>query len=90
MLLHFLYYILTPLLTFYALLLFMRWSGILYKTKYCPRCGNKELNRIPKAFLDKLVLVITLGILPFIRYECISCLWQGTRWEKPKSQSKGK
>jgi len=56
----------------------MRLTGILKKKK-CPSCEH-NLHRVPKTLGDRLFLLMTLNILPFRRYKCLHCGWEGLRW----------
>jgi hypothetical protein len=54
----------------------------------CPSCDGK-LTRKKRDSGDFLVIVLTFGILPFKRYKCLQCGWEGLRWRKRKEVNKG-
>lgn len=64
----------------------MRMFNILRKTN-CPSCTGR-LTRKTRTLGDKIVIVSTLGILPFRRYRCVHCGWEGLRWNVRKEQRK--
>ena len=54
----------------------------------CPQCGGK-LTRKKRNAGDHVVIAFTLGLLPFKRYKCIQCGWEGLRWRKHHEVNKG-
>jgi len=54
----------------------------------CPSCGGK-LTRKKRDAGDYFLIGISLGILPFKRYRCIQCGWEGLRWRQHKEIVKG-
>ncbi|HXH17840.1 MAG TPA: hypothetical protein VNJ07_02065, partial [Chitinophagales bacterium] len=78
--------ILTSLVIFYLLLFIMRMVGVL-KKRNCPSCSGK-LSRKPRTLFDKLLVVLTLNILPLRRYKCIHCGWEGLRWSGKKYKTR--
>ena len=64
------------------LLLFFRAGNILKKTE-CPNCKG-ILKRKHRTLNDKILIIITLYILPFKRYKCRRCGWEGLRWNVEK------
>lgn len=66
----------------YAVMLVMRMLGV-GKKRTCPSCSGK-LGRKKRSPLDKLLVALTLNILPFRRYKCIHCGWEGLRWSTKK------
>lgn len=70
----------------YATLLLFRLTGILQKNA-CPECGGK-LTRRKRSFNDKIIVGLTLLLLPFRRYKCVHCGWEGLRWKVEKEQKK--
>jgi len=41
----------------------------------CPRCGNPQLHRVPRRWVDRLLS----GVCPVFRFRCksIECQWEG-------------
>lgn len=72
------------LAAFYFMLFIMRMMGVLKKRK-CPSCSGK-LTRKPRIIFDKMLALLTLNILPFRRYRCIHCGWEGLRWSGRKQR----
>lgn len=70
----------------YATLLLFRIFGVLRK-ETCPECGGKLIRR-KRTFTDKVTVGLTLLILPFRRYKCVHCGWEGLRWKVEKEQKK--
>src|SRR5687768_11164313 len=62
----------------YLVLFIMRLLRFM-KKRTCPSCSGK-LSRKKRNALDKLIIIVTLSILPFRRYKCIHCGWEGLRW----------
>lgn len=56
------------------------------KKRTCPSCSGK-LSRKKRNALDKLLVLLVLNILPFKRYKCIHCGWEGLRWNTRKGDS---
>lgn len=69
----------------YIALFVMRKLQVL-KKRTCPSCSGK-LSRKKRNALDKLVVLLTLNILPFKRYKCIHCGWEGLRWNTRKGDA---
>lgn len=61
-------------------LLLFRYFKILKKDG-CPNCKNPVLHRKHRTFNDKMLIIMTLYILPFKRYKCRKCGWEGLRWQ---------
>jgi len=57
------------------------------KKRTCPSCQGK-LSRKPRNPFDKLVVILTLNILPFRRYKCVHCGWEGLRWSAKKYRAR--
>lgn len=74
--------ILLALFASIILLLVFRSFGLLKKGN-CPNC-NAPLKRKHRTLNDKVLIAITLYILPFKRYKCRRCGWEGLRWEIEK------
>jgi DNA-directed RNA polymerase subunit RPC12/RpoP len=53
----------------------------------CPSCTGK-LVRKARTMPDKIVKLSTFGILPFRRYKCVHCGWEGLRWNTRVEQKK--
>lgn len=68
-------------------IVFLRFLGIMEKSR-CPQCDGK-LTRKKRETGDYIIITATLGILPFKRYKCIQCGWEGLRWRKHKKVIKG-
>ncbi|MEX2589304.1 MAG: hypothetical protein WD334_03805, partial [Chitinophagales bacterium] len=64
--------------------LIFRALGIL-KKESCPKCTN-VLIRKHRSFNDKMLIVMTLYILPFKRYKCRKCGWEGLRWQVERTK----
>lgn len=47
----------------------------------CPKCIS-ALDRIERKITDKFINHLTFKIFNYKRYKCISCGWQGLRWER--------
>lgn len=75
------------LISSFSLLVLFRIFGVLRK-KNCPQCGGR-LHRRPRQFNDHLLKALTLYILPFRRYKCKQCGWEGSRWNLDKEAHKG-
>jgi len=71
---------------FYLTLLLMRLIGMMRK-RTCPSCSGK-LSRKERNLFDRILVALTLSILPFRRYRCIHCGWEGLRWSNKKGRSK--
>ena len=71
---------------FYLTLIIMRLTGAMRK-KRCPKCNHK-LQRRKKALGDYIIKGIVLNILPFNRYKCIHCSWDGLRWNTERMRKK--
>ena len=70
-----------------AIFIVMRSFNIL-KKRSCPSCTGR-LTRKQRTFGDKVVKWSTFNILPFRRYKCVHCGWEGLRWNIRKEQVKG-
>lgn len=70
----------------YLLFVVMRIFGV-YKKDCCPECQGR-LTRKKRSAGDHVAKYITLGILPFRRYKCIHCNWEGIRWKVEKEIKK--
>ena len=75
------------LASLFAMIISLRLFKVLEKSA-CPQCGNK-LTRKKRVTGDYIVIILTLGVLPFKRYKCIQCGWEGLRWRKRKEIVKG-
>src|SRR5688572_9635007 len=58
-----------------------------FKKRMCPSCSGK-LSRKKRTAFDKMLVIVSLNILPFRRYKCIHCGWEGVRWNDTKHRSK--
>lgn len=67
---------------FYIVVIVMRLSGAMRKRR-CPQCSHK-LQRRNKAIGDYFIKGLMLNILPFNRYICTHCSWEGLRWNTKK------
>lgn len=76
--------LLTLLGFLYVTLFIMRLLRIL-KKRTCPSCSGK-LSRKRRNPFDKLLLLLLLHILPFRRYKCVHCGWEGLRWSTRKDK----
>lgn len=65
----------------------LRLFGIMEKS-HCPVCQGR-LTRKKRIAGDYITIVATLGVLPFKRYKCVQCGWEGLRWRKQKEIIKG-
>lgn len=70
----------------YLLFVIMRLFGI-YKKEDCPECQGR-LTRKKRNSGDYMAKILTLAILPFRRYKCIHCGWEGIRWKVEKEIKK--
>ena len=75
------------LLIIISIFTLMRVFNIL-KKRSCPSCTGR-LTRKQRTFGDKMVKWSTFGILPFRRYKCVHCGWEGLRWNVHVEQVKG-
>lgn len=75
------------LVSVYGVVVLFRLFGI-FRKEACPQCGGK-LNRRPRNTGDYISKALTLSILPFRRYKCIRCGWNGIRWNLDKEVNKG-
>ncbi|GIV34662.1 MAG: hypothetical protein KatS3mg031_2197 [Chitinophagales bacterium] len=75
--------ILIPLILLMVIFFFILRALKVLKKRVCPACSGK-LTRKPRTPLDKLVTAMTFNILPFRRYKCIHCGWEGLRWSNRK------
>ncbi|CAN5169324.1 hypothetical protein BH09BAC1_BH09BAC1_27270 [soil metagenome] len=71
----------------FMLIVFLRLFKVMEKND-CPRCAGR-LTRKNRNTGDYLVIAASLGILPFKRYKCVQCGWEGLRWRKHKEVVKG-
>ena len=74
------------IIAIYAFVLLIRIIGV-YKKGKCPTCSGK-LIRTNRLFPDRLKKWLTLGILPFRRYTCVHCGWEGVRWNNKSAHKK--
>lgn len=70
----------------YLLFAVVRLFGI-YEKDCCPECQGR-LTRKKRNAGDHFAKYMTLGILPFRRYKCIHCGWEGIRWKVEKEIKK--
>jgi hypothetical protein len=66
-----------------VLVLLLRVSNY-YRLRRCPNCKG-ELKRSQRSGSDRLVTVLTLGIIPLKRYRCYTCYWEGRALEITKN-----
>ena len=78
--------LLATLVVVYLALLALRLLGVL-KRRTCPSCSGK-LTRKRRNVPDKFLTALTLNIMPFRRYKCIHCGWEGLRWSTKKHRAK--
>ena len=48
----------------------------------CPNC-KEALERIKRLTKDYLLNYLTFQIFDLKRYKCMSCAWEGLKWDKP-------
>lgn len=75
------------LVSCFCIIVLLRFFKVLQKGS-CPSCEGK-LTRKKRNAGDYFIIFATLGILPFKRYKCIQCGWEGLRWRKHKEIVKG-
>ncbi len=68
-------------------LLSLRLFKVMQKAN-CPQCDGR-LTRKKRNAGDYVVTAATLGVLPFKRYKCLQCGWEGLRWRKDIKVNKG-
>ncbi len=73
------------LIGLYSFLFILRLLKVL-KKRTCPSCSGK-LSRKQRNPLDKILTALTLNIMPFRRYKCVHCGWEGLRWSGRKHKS---
>jgi len=78
--------VLTVLGAIYLTLFVLRWLKVLRK-RSCPSCSGK-LSRKPRNYFDRILVALTLYIMPFRRYKCVHCGWEGLRWSARKYKTK--
>lgn len=71
----------------FCIIVLLRFFKVLEKGS-CPSCEGK-LTRKKRNAGDYFIIIVTLGILPFKRYKCLQCGWEGLRWRKHKEIVKG-
>ncbi len=71
----------------FCIIILLRFFKVMEKSS-CPSCAGK-LTRKKRNAGDYFIIIITLGILPFKRYKCLQCGWEGLRWRKHKEIVKG-
>lgn len=69
------------------LLVFLRFFRVMEKNT-CPDCESR-LTRKKRNTGDYIIIIATLGILPFKRYKCLQCGWEGLRWRRKIEVNKG-
>jgi len=69
------------------LVVFLRLLRIMEKN-HCPKCEGKLIRKKRNAG-DYIIITFTFGLLPFKRYKCLQCGWEGLRWRKHKEIVKG-
>jgi transposase-like protein len=74
------------MIVFYLIVIVMRFYGVMKKGN-CPRCYG-ELFRTSKTLSDRILVALTLGILPLRRYKCRVCQHEVLRWNTEKSELK--
>jgi uncharacterized protein with PIN domain len=75
------------LVSAFCVIVLLRFFSVMEKGN-CPSCDGK-LTRKKRDAGDYFVIAATFGILPFKRYKCIQCGWEGLRWRKRKEIVKG-
>lgn len=70
------------------ILILMRLMGI-FKKDRCPKCTGR-ISRKNKTFGDRMIIGLTLGILPLRRYKCVHCGWAGLRWNTKKRKERSR
>ena len=79
-------YLAIGLVIVFSIFILMRVFNILRK-RSCPSCTGR-LTRKQRTIGDKIVKYSTFNILPFRRYKCVHCGWEGLRWNVRKEQRK--